>query len=129
MSEHDDTKTTAQLLKQELQRQLSRYYLKRDLTKRERVLYWLVLATLCEKKVTRFDALEIGDTCFNSTVADIESRDCIRISRRPTKRLNGMNKQVDCHEYWLSDTAIEHAAAHISKVIAAKTMPFSKGLA
>ena len=73
----------------------------KKLTKRQYVLRWLIEQSYAGRKVTRFDASKIGDTCLNTTVSEIGRYDGVVILRESTTRPTRFNRPVVCRQYWI----------------------------
>ena len=112
---------TGKLLANELVKYLSEFDFHARLTKRERVIFWLMIAANLKLKVTRFDAEWIGDHCFNSTISEITNIDHIIVDRIPAKRPTGFGTSTDCKEYWLQGQALEAATLHCNRVLTVKS--------
>lgn len=80
-----------------------------SLTKRKRVLTWLICASNCGCKVTRFDSEIMGDHCLNTTISEIGRVDGIKVHRTETKRPTQFGKDTPCKEYWLDENGIQAA--------------------
>lgn len=112
---------TAEILAGELQRRIAVADLHTDLLKKEQMRLWLVIASELGLKVTRFDAICVGDTIWNTTVSEFTLLDRIIVDRRPTKRPTRFGRPVDCKEYWLQGQALERAQGLCSRALAAKS--------
>ncbi len=100
---------TAQFLERKLGFVLSRLVFRKKLTKRPRVVLWLVIAAKHNRTVTRFDSVYIGDHCLNTTISQITSRDRIILNRRDTKHPTRFGAPTECNEYWLEGVPVKTA--------------------
>ena len=87
------------------------------LTKRERVICWLIIASIDECRVTRFDAERIGDHCLNTTVSEIGRHEGIKISRAKTRRLTRFGGETYCKEYWVDEPEIQNLNIFFLQVV------------
>ena len=101
---------TGQFLAGQLQKAISDVVFLKSLTKRARVILWMLIAAKHNRTITRFDAEYIGEHCLNTTVSVITSKDRIIVNRRETKRPTRFGKPTDCKEYWFEGIATEKAA-------------------
>ena len=73
-------------------------------TKIERVLEEFVLG----KKLNRFDAFALRDTCLHSTVSELTQRHGLRFKRK-TIQVYRQGDKVSVTLYWLDETSLAEA--------------------
>ena len=111
----------AKLLKQELLKRINSAKLEKQLLKKDRMLLWLVIASELGIKVTRFDALKVNDTIWNTTVSELSAINHLIIDRQPTQRHTSQWGLTSCHLYWLQGDALKAAQTRCESLLAAKS--------
>ena len=104
------------ILQETLDEYLDNFNFIKKLTKRQRLIAWLIVAKDLNCKVTRFDAEWVGCHCWNTSVSEIERYDGIKIERQDTKRTTRFG-ETHCKEYWLSEDELEKAERHIKSLL------------
>lgn len=72
--------------------------------------YARILAELMARRLTRFDAQKLGDSCLNSTVADLERRGVI-VERECTVVPGFAGTPTHCKVYWIAPSQRARARA------------------
>jgi len=84
-------------------------------TKRVRTIAWLLLCSIHGFHVTRFDALGVGCSVWNTTCSEIGKKEGLRIERRYTVRKTRFSDLTHCCEYWFPVDVIPQAKKWFSR--------------
>ncbi len=85
---------------------LSRFNITGRTTKRIRMIAWLHLCAINGFTVTRFDALNIGCSCWNTTASEIGIREGLKLERRDTNRRTRFSSSTHLCEYWFQESEL-----------------------
>ena len=66
------------------------------------------------KRLHRFDAYRLGDSCLNTTVSDIQIRHGIFFCRKSVKVPNGFGGETPVMLYWLGNDALAKSKVVLS---------------
>lgn len=90
---------------------LSKFNIVGRITKRIRMIGWLHLCGISGYTVTRFDALHVGCSCWNTTASEIGIKAGLKLERRDTKRRTRFSESTHVCEYWFPESevpSVEH---------------------
>ncbi len=76
------------------------------ITKRVRMIAWLHLCAMNSYSVTRFDALKVGCSCWNTTASEIGTKEGLKLERQPTTRRTRFSDSTSVNEYWFQDSEL-----------------------
>ena len=86
---------------------LARFRYAGRVTKRVRMIAWVHLCSTSGFSVTRFDALHVGCSCWNTTASEIGTKSGLLLERCPTTRRTRFSDSTSVSEYWFPDSEIQ----------------------
>ncbi len=92
---HDYSKTIYKILPpysvDDVNHHLASFGFRGKVTKRVRMIAWLHLCSTNGYRVTRFDAIRIGCTCWNTTVSEFKTKEELQVERTEARRKTRFN--------------------------------------